>query len=162
MYELMVIAKTDSADEVFGKIEKFLKDIDAVSVKAEKLGKKVLAYPIAKQTEGDYFLYNFEAETQTLKGLADKIRLEQEDILRHMLVKVPKAPKVPKVSKVVTEEKEEDVREKPKVTVTTRAKVSEGAKVSNVSKGSKVSKAKDDNASKKEKKTVESKKKGKS
>lgn len=144
-YELMVIAKIDKSDEVFGKIEKFLKDIDAVSVKAEKLGKKLLAYPIAKQTEGDYFLYNFEAETQALKGLADKIRLEQEDILRHMLIKAAKAPKVAKstrVSKVLVEEKAEEVSVKPKVTVTTRTSTA---------------KTKEATASKKEKKTVKSK-----
>lgn len=154
MYELMVIAKTDSSDKVFEEVGKFLKDIDADSVRAEKLGKKILAYPIAKQTEAEYFLYNFEADAKSLKSLSDKIRLEQEAILRHMLV----SKKVPKVSKVRKVSKEEDKIEKakPKVTVTTRTKVSK------VSKVLQVPKVKEKVASKKVKKTVKSTKKGKS
>ena len=162
MYELMVIAKTDSSDQVFSKVEKFLKDIDAVSVKAEKLGKKTLAYPIAKQTEGDFFLYNFDAESQTLKGLADKIRLEQEAILRHLLIKVEKPRKESKRQRVKEAEskvEEEVVKSKPTVTVTTRAKVSELTKVSN---GSKTKNVKNDVDSKKAKKAVKSTKEGKS
>ena len=169
MYELMVIAKTDSSDEVFGKIEKFLKDIDAVSVKAEKLGKKILAYPIAKQTEAEYFLYNFEAEGKDLKALSDKIRLEQEAILRHLLITVAKVSQAKRhqgnkaLTGEVEEKKTEEVKVKPTVTVTTRTEVTSSfAKASEDKKATKITKVKDDVASKKEIKAVKSTKKGKS
>lgn len=138
MYELMVISKTESASEVFDKIAKFLKDADAQVVKSEKLGKKTLAYPIAKQTEGEYFLYSFEADSQVLKGLSDKIRLEQEAILRHLLIKATKPRKEskrPSFAKA-SEDKhvEEEVKVKPTVTVTTKKKVSDVSKVAKVAK----------------------------
>ena len=148
MYELMVIAKIDSADEVFGKVEKFLKDIKAESLKVERLGKKLLAYPIAKQTEAEYFLYNFEADSQALKSLSDKIRLEPETILRHLLLKAAKPRKLSKRRSVgvAAVEQEEKTEIKPKVTVTTK---------------SGTAKETAEAASKKEKKTVKSKVTGK-
>lgn len=148
MYELMIIAKIDSAEEIFGKVEKFLKDIKAESLKAERLGKKLLAYPIAKQTEAEYFLYNFEADSQALKSLSDKIRLEQEAILRHLLIKAAKPRKASKRRNVETAAVEEEkiAEIKPKVTVTTKS-----------SRAKEVTK----DASKKAKKTVKSTKKGK-
>lgn len=124
MYELMVIAKSDSVEDVSDKIEKFLKEIDAASVKIEKLGKKTLAYPIAKQEEAEYLLYNFDAEGKDLKTLADKIRLEQEAILRHMLIKVAKPQKPSKRQRAKEPDVEipkEEVKAKPKVTVTTKS-----------------------------------------
>jgi ribosomal protein S6 len=158
----MVIAKTDSSDQVFGKIEKFLKDIDAVSVKAEKLGKKILAYPIAKQTEAEYFLYYFEAEGKDLKALSDKIRLEQETVLRHLLITVAKVSKAKRhqghktFPEKVEEKKTEEVKVKPTVTVTTKTKesssnafASEDKKVTNESKESKVKKPKTEKKGKK-------------
>lgn len=149
MYELMVIAKIDSSDEVFGKVEKFLKDIKAESLKIERLGKKILAYPIAKQTEAEYFLYNFEADSQTLKGLSDKIRLEQETILRHLLIKAVKPRKASKRRSVQAAVVEEEVKAETKPTVTVTTKSSRMKEVT-------------EDASKKAKKTVKSTKKGKS
>lgn len=159
MYELMVIAKTETADEVFGKVEKFLKDIDAVSLNAQKLGKKVLAYPIAKQTEAEYFLYNFEAEGKDLKALTDKIRLDQEAVLRHLLITVAKVSKAKRHQgnktsmDKVEEKKTEEVKVKPTVTVTTKTKVSD---VSKVSKVSKVKKPKTEKKGKKKQLTIDS------
>ena len=151
MYELMVIAKSDLAGEVSGKVEKFLKEINAASVKLEKLGKKTLAYPIAKQSEAEFFLYNFEAEGKDLKALSDKIRLEQEAVLRHLLIKVAKATKVSKHRRLEVQDEsalitKEEVKVKPKVTVTTKSGLGKERKAT---------------TSKSEKKTVKSTKKGK-
>lgn len=148
MYELMVIAKSDLVQDVSTKVEKFLKEAEAVSVKLEKLGKKTLAYPIAKQTEAEYFLYNFEAAGKDLKALSDKLRMEQEAILRHLLIKVAKVSQAKrhrgnKVAMVeATEKKEEEVKVKPTVTVTTKTKAPEVLKVIKVAKGTKVAKVK--------------------
>lgn len=150
MYELMVIAKSDLAQAISAKVEKFLKEAEAASVKVENLGKKTLAYAIAKQTEGEYFLYNFEAEGKNLKALSDKLRLEQEGILRHLLIKVAKVSQAKRhkgnksATKVeVEEKKEEEVKAKPTVTVTTRAGSAKVEKEEKVAKKEpRVSKAK--------------------
>lgn len=131
MYELMVVSTTDGATTLFEKVEKFLKEASAQNLKSEKMGKKTLAYTIAKQTEAEYFLFSFDADPSEILQLDRKIRLEQEAVLRHILIKVKparakkahKVAKAPEVAEVV-EELESEV--KPKVTVTT--KVTTGTK----------------------------------
>ena len=133
MYELMVIAKADGADET---VEKHLKDLAVTDSKKQSLGRKQLAYPIKKVTEAEYFLWTFEAEGVAVNQLDNKLRLEQELILRHLLTVFDpkKAAKVGRVSSVdkfssgksevsSAEQKVEEAEEpkaKPKVTVTTK------------------------------------------
>lgn len=133
MYELIVVGTVDGASALFDRVEKFLKEAGAQNVKSEKMGKKLLAYKIAKQTEGEYFLFNFDADPAEILGLDRKLRLEQEAVLRHLLIKT-KAIKVSKARKVLkaeirTEVKEPEVKKtevkiKPKVTVTTKVTTS--------------------------------------
>lgn len=105
MYELMVIAKTDGAGEVGAKVEKALKDFGAGEVKVEKMGKKTLAYPIAKQTEAEYLLFNFEAEGEAVGKIDSMLRLEREAILRYLIIKgKKKGIKGTKVTKEIKEE----------------------------------------------------------
>ena len=87
MYELLVIGKAGDGDAVFSKVEKILKGVKASNVKSKKMAKKELAYPIAKQTEADYLLFNFEAEGGALKDIGDSLRLEQEDVLRYLIIR---------------------------------------------------------------------------
>lgn len=124
MYELMVVSTTDGAAALFEKVEKFLKEASAQNVKSEKMGKKPLAYSIAKQMEAEYFLFNFDADPSEILRLDRKIRLEQEGVLRYLLIKtkVPKVSKARKIAKaeVKSEVKEREIEVKPKVTVTTK------------------------------------------
>ncbi|MEX2028123.1 MAG: 30S ribosomal protein S6 [Candidatus Curtissbacteria bacterium] len=134
MYELMVVGTVDGAAALFEKVEKFLKEASVQNLKTEKMGKKTLAYPIAKQTEAEYFLFNFDADSSEILQLDRKIRLEQEAVLRHILIKTKplrakkasKVAKVPESAKVVEEPK---VEVKPKVTVTTRPSATKAAGV---------------------------------
>ena len=87
MYELLVIGKAGDGDAVFSKVEKILKGVKASSVKSKKMAKKALAYPIAKQTEADYLLFNFEAEGGAVKDIGDSLKLEQEDVLRYLIIR---------------------------------------------------------------------------
>lgn len=127
MYELIVVGTVDGAAALFDRVEKFLKEANAQNVKAEKMGKKLLAYKIAKQTEAEYMLFNFDADPAQILGLDRKLRLEQEAVLRHLLIKT-KAIKVSKVRKVQKDKSTEETKKeeapkaevKPKVTVTTR------------------------------------------
>lgn len=95
LYELLIVANTKDGEGVFGKVEKIVKDADSSNVKTTKLGKKNLAYPIAKQVEAEYFVVNFEAEGEAIGKITTKLRLEQESILRYLLSKT-KASKVTK------------------------------------------------------------------
>lgn len=161
----MVIAMADGADE---RVEKHLKDLAVTDSKKQSLGKKQLAYPIKKVTEAEYFLWTFEAEGSAVNQLDNKLRLEQELILRHLLTvfdpkKVAKVDKfssgksstseVDKFDSVKSsvssaEQKVEEVepkavepKAKPKVTVTT--------KIVGVKKEQKVEKVKKEEKAKK-------------
>lgn len=128
-YELMIVATTGGAESLLSRVEKFLKEAEAGDLKVNKLGKKQLAYPIKKQTEAEYIVLNFEAEGSNLKSITDKLRLEQEDLLRYMVI----SAKVFKSSKRKGKKAEEVVKvekkETPKVTVVTK-KVAVVSKVS--------------------------------
>lgn len=155
----MIVSKIAESDGLLSRVEKALKDANATEVKIEKLGKKLLAYPIKKQTEADYIMLNFEAEGKAIAEISDMLRLEQEALLRHILLKkkIRKAPRRRHATKRVQEEKKVEV---PTVTVVTKKAIkSEGVpskklgvnkesktkiktKVTKVAKVSKASKAK--------------------
>lgn len=123
MYELLIVSKISDSDGLLSKIEKTLKDVNAAEVKVEKLGKKVLAYPIKKQTEADYTVFRFSAEGGAVQGLGDMLRLEQETVLRY-LITVEKTRKLRRrVTKRVERVEEVPKESKPKVTVVTRGAV---------------------------------------
>lgn len=142
MYELLIVSKINDTDGLLSRVEKMLKDASAVDLKMDKLGKKQLAYPIKKQTEADYAVLTFGAEGTVIGNLTDMLRLEQESLLRYLIIK-QKARKASKRKRVVVEEVKEE--KTPKVTVITKpssAKATEGKKVTNESKVSKVSEKK--------------------
>lgn len=131
MYQLMLIASgSDEADNLVSKLEKHFRELSVVGPKLERLGKKTLAYPIHKQTEGEYLLYHFETDGATINQLSDRLRLDQELVLRFLITiydptKVSKVASMPDVAK--TEELQE--KPKPKVTVTTKVVAPKSASV---------------------------------
>ena len=99
-YELMVVAHPkEDPSSLVGKLEKFIKDASAQEIKVEKMGKKTLAYPIAKQLEAEYFLFNFEAPAEAISQISQNLRLERDVILRYLFTKISKVTKVTKVTK---------------------------------------------------------------
>ena len=112
-YELMLITSAkNGSDSAASNVEKIIKN-SSVSVKVNKLGKKTLAYPILGETEAEYFVFNFEAEGAAILEINSKLRLEQESILRYLIIK-PSGKENPKVEVSAPEEKR-----RPKVTVKT-------------------------------------------
>ncbi len=122
-YELMLVSVIGKTDALLSRVEKFIKDAEGTDIKVDKLGKKQLAYPIKKQTEGDFTLLNFGVAGSNLKSIYDKLRLEQEDLLRYLLIKT-RAIKVSKKKGILPEVKVEEKQPKvaPKVTVVTKTK----------------------------------------
>lgn len=88
-YELMLIFKTDLSEELFsqavGKVkELFTKYAKGEITKVNDWGKRDLAYPILKQTEGYYQVWDVSAPPD---GLVEfNTRLKREDsVLRSLL-----------------------------------------------------------------------------
>src|SRR3989338_11195008 len=138
-YELMVVTTAvSSTDPILAKIEKSVKEAEASNLKVEKLGKKVLAYPIAKQQEGEYVLFNFEAPPEAIDVISKMLRLEREAILRYLILRVPRVSRVSEESTVDKKVKEE--KPKAKVIVTTKTATKTATKVTKVAKVLKVTK----------------------
>ena len=141
-YELMaVINPKADADATAKKIEKFIEDAKAQNVKVEKLGRKELAYPIKKQKEADYFLFSFDAEGEGIKGIGDKIRLEQEAVLRYLVI-AKKAKELAQKQKKVAQQEEEKSAKVTVKTVTSPKTIAQDKKTPAKGKETKVVKAK--------------------
>ncbi len=121
MYELMVLGNpAEDVDKLIASVEKFIKDASGSGLSTEKLGKKPLAYPVRKKNEGEYVVFNFEAPGTAVKTVSDKLKLEQEAVMRYLIIKakvksekkeVEGEPKVAKESKVANVAKVSDVAE---------------------------------------------------
>ena len=117
LYSLMIVGTVDKGDSLLIRVEKVVKETDASGLKVERLGKKTLAYKIKKQTDANYYLLNFEASGSSIKTITDKLRLEQDDLLRYLLLKKIEKKSRGKNKKVVAVLEKESEKEKPKVTV---------------------------------------------
>lgn len=89
-YELVVILTSSLSEEQkksqIKKIEDLLGKKGKVK-KADVWGKKALAYPIKKQQEGIYVLFEISLDDKFVSELDKKLKLE-EKVLRYLLIKV--------------------------------------------------------------------------
>ncbi len=89
-YEVTVIlsakleeeARTAAVEKVKGYITRYNGTVGDV----EEWGKKRLAYEIQHQTEGFYYLINFEGDSATPIGVESELRI-YEPVLRYLVVK---------------------------------------------------------------------------
>ena len=116
-YELMIIGnpKVDS-EAILSVVDSAMKEVSATSVKVDKLGRKLLAYPIAKQTEGEYIVFNFEADGGAIAQIVGKLKLSQETILRYLITKVESDSTKAPESKSLKVEAREEIEETGKAT----------------------------------------------
>jgi len=87
-YELMYIvdsAAEEGLDEVKQKIEGIITGREGVVASYDKLGKKRLAYTIAKRQYGTYYLVNFRGTGKIVGALEYYLRLNPI-VLRHILL----------------------------------------------------------------------------
>src|SRR5690348_13084449 len=93
-YELMyIVASTVSDDQIPSVTEGILNYISSFGgkvVKEELMGKKKLAYPIAKTRNGFYAAVTFEMPSDKVNDLDTKIRTT-EGIIRHLIVNMDEA-----------------------------------------------------------------------
>lgn len=87
-YELMYIldpSAEESELEVRQRVESLITGRDGVVITYERLGKKRLAYPIAKRNYGIYYLVNFKGDPRIVAPLENYLRFNT-DVLRHMII----------------------------------------------------------------------------
>lgn len=88
-YELVCIFSPKMTEKELEKeidnISKLLQKIGAEKVESSNWGKKSLAYEINKFTDGYYVQYNFLVETENVKEINKKLKLE-DNIIRFLIV----------------------------------------------------------------------------
>lgn len=91
-YELMFIVKPDLEESaiksVFESMKKVLEDEKATILEAKEMGQRDLAYEINKYKTGYYFYFSIEAEGSHAVKEFDRVALINENIIRHLIVKV--------------------------------------------------------------------------
>ncbi|MEG6617246.1 30S ribosomal protein S6 [Peptococcaceae bacterium 1198_IL3148] len=88
-YELMYILRTDLEEEateaVINKFTDLIEKNGGEVVKVDKWGKRRLAYPIKKRTEGFYVLVDFKSEPAVSHEVERVLKITDE-VLRHMVI----------------------------------------------------------------------------
>ncbi len=90
-YELFLIFTIKQGEEFTeSMIEKFKKIVEdnGVLLKIEKWGKRKFAYPIQKQQEGFYVLYEFKTSNMKLPAMLEESARITDGVMRSLIVKV--------------------------------------------------------------------------
>jgi len=80
-----VLEKT-ALDKLLAKIKKLVTETGGKVVKEEEWGKRILAYPLKKQTEGLYYFWNLSLEKKDIQAISNKLQME-ENLLRYLIVR---------------------------------------------------------------------------
>lgn len=88
-YEVMVIVKPaeeEVTNATIEKVEALIARVGGTVEKVDRWGKRRLAYPVKKFTDGFFTLVNFEAAPAEIKEI-DRVLKINDEILKHMIVK---------------------------------------------------------------------------
>lgn len=90
-YELVCLIQPDLDEAAFNgvldRVTGWVADSGGTVDKVDIWGKRRLAYPIRKQREGNYVLFNLSMDTTATSGLEQNLRYT-EAVMRHMLTLV--------------------------------------------------------------------------
>lgn len=91
-YEFTLVLPVKQAEAkqkaVLEKVKKAVEEAKGKVEKEESWGKKTLAYPIDKQTEGVYFFLELSLPAEKVGEINRLVEMDEE-VLRHLLVKAP-------------------------------------------------------------------------
>jgi small subunit ribosomal protein S6 len=94
-YELVMVVSPDVGDEGFPttveRVSSFIKDRGGDVKDVDQWGRRRLAYPIGRFSEGFYAVTHFSLEPQEVRSLEGNLDLA-EDVLRHLVVRQEEAP----------------------------------------------------------------------
>ena len=97
-YELVLVISPDVGDEGFPttveRVSKFIQERGGQIKDTDQWGRRRLAYPITRFTEGFYAVTHFSIEPTELRALEGNLGLA-EDVLRHLVVRQEEAPLLP-------------------------------------------------------------------
>lgn len=89
-YELVLVISPQLAEEevagVVERVSQFVKDRGGSVGAIDPWGRRRLAYPIRKATEGHYILAQLQLEPEVVRELEANLHIS-EDVLRHLLVR---------------------------------------------------------------------------
>lgn len=90
-YEVMYIGTPETADEDITKLNETIQQLvekeGGSVIKTEAMGKRKLAYPIKKKTEGHYTLFEIEGSGQEIAELERRFRVN-DTVMRYITVRV--------------------------------------------------------------------------
>jgi small subunit ribosomal protein S6 len=90
-YEVMYIVDPDASDENIGKLNETIGQLiekeGGTIVRIDDVGRRKMAYPIKKKTEGYYVLYEVEGSGQEIAELERRMRVN-DLIIRFVTVRV--------------------------------------------------------------------------
>lgn len=96
-YELTFIVRPDLEEEavagITARVEQTITANGGQVLKTNAWGKRHLAYPIRRYSEGYYFLLHAELTDKAIREVERQIKIS-EDIIRHLLVRAMPAPAV--------------------------------------------------------------------
>jgi small subunit ribosomal protein S6 len=111
-YEIVFIVHPDQSEQVPAMVERYKGVIAARSGTVHRLedwGRRQLTYPIQKVHKAHYVLMNIECDNETLAELEHSFKFS-DAVLRHLIVKMPKAMTAP--SPMMREEKSKSMMER--------------------------------------------------
>ncbi len=101
-YELIVIISPQILDEdvtkVMDKISDIITNRGGTITELNQWGRRKLAYAIGKYSEGNYALTRFKLKPELTKEVKNNLNLSNE-VIRHLLVKIPEGEKSEKHGK---------------------------------------------------------------
>ena len=90
-YELVLVISPEVADEdipgTVGKVKDYIERSGGSVTEVNHWGRRRLAYPIKRFTEGNYVLAHFKLKPELTAGLEANLQIS-EDVLRHLLVRL--------------------------------------------------------------------------
>jgi small subunit ribosomal protein S6 len=90
-YELLFIVRPGLDEEAMAalmeRLQSAVRDNGGKILRIDSMGRRKLAYPIAKQTEGHYMILQAEMDQTVIRQVERLIALS-EDIIRHLLVRM--------------------------------------------------------------------------
>ncbi len=91
IYEVMFIVDTSATDEDIRRInenlQQIIKDQGGTVTKSENMGRRQLAYPIGRKTDGFYVLFEVEGSGREIAELERRMRVNDQ-VLRYITVRV--------------------------------------------------------------------------
>lgn len=90
-YELVIVISPEAGDEGFpvalDRVTQFINDRGGEVKQLDQWGRRRLAYPIRRQTEGFYAVAHIRLDPQAVRALESSLDLA-EDVLRHLVVRM--------------------------------------------------------------------------